>query len=153
MCVMVKLLNPKSMCAEDIITAYAHRFKIAAMFREMKQCFGGFCCRFWSKAVPKIDRYRRKTASGPLELVKDEQERTKILKTLRAVEGCVLFSSTAMGNTQMLCLKLVEQTFNCSVNEKIKGFLISGIDKGDLRSDLKIMPTIVCRFRLGNPLP
>ena len=28
------------------------------------------------------------------------------------------------------------------INEKIKEFLISGIDKGDLRSDLKIMPTI-----------
>ena len=75
------------------------------MFREMKQCFGGFCYRFWSKAVPKLDRYRRKTASDPLELVKDGQERTKILKTLKAMEGCVLFSNTAMGITQMLCLK------------------------------------------------
>ena len=28
------------------------------------------------------------------------------------------------------------------INEKIKEFLISGINKGDLRSDLKIMPTI-----------
>ena len=28
------------------------------------------------------------------------------------------------------------------INEKLKEFLISGIDKGDLRSDLKIMPTI-----------
>ena len=28
------------------------------------------------------------------------------------------------------------------INEKIKEFLISGIDKGDLRCDLKIMPTI-----------
>ncbi len=28
------------------------------------------------------------------------------------------------------------------INEKIKEFLISGIDKGDLRSDLKIVPTI-----------
>ena len=94
-----------SMRAEDIITAYAHRFKIEAMFREMKQCFGGFCYRFWSKAVPKLDRYRRKTASDPLEQVKDGQERTKILKTLRAIEGYVLFSSIAMGITQMLCLK------------------------------------------------
>lgn len=76
-----------SMRTEDIITAYAHRFKIEAMFREMKQCFGGFCYRFWSKAVPKLDRYRRKTAVDPLELVKDGQKRTKILKTLKAMEG------------------------------------------------------------------
>jgi len=46
-----------------------------------------------------------KTACDPLELVKDGQERTKILKTLKAMEGCVLFSNTAMGITQMLCLK------------------------------------------------
>lgn len=28
------------------------------------------------------------------------------------------------------------------INEKIKEFLLSGIDKGDLRGDLKVMPTI-----------
>ncbi len=75
------------------------------MFREMKQCFGGVCYRFWSKAVPKLDCYRRKTATDPLEMVKNERERTKILKTLKAMEGYVLFSSIAMGITQMLCLK------------------------------------------------
>lgn len=94
-----------SMCAEDIITAYAHRFKIEAMFREMKQCFGGFCYHFWLKAVPKLNRYRKKTDANPLELVKDEREHTKILKTLKAMEGYVLFSSIAMGITQILCLK------------------------------------------------
>ena len=94
-----------SMCAEDIIKAYAHRFKIEAMFREMKQCFGGFRCHFWSKAVPKLDRYRRKASADPLEQVQDSQERTRILKTFKAIEGYVLFSSIAMGITQMLCLK------------------------------------------------
>lgn len=94
-----------SMCAEDIITAYAHRFRIEAMFREMKQCFGGFCYRFWSKAVPKLNRYRRKADADPLEQVRDERERTRILKTLKAMEGYILFSSIAMGIIQMLCLK------------------------------------------------
>ena len=94
-----------SMCAEDIILAYAHRFKIEAMFREMKQCFGGFCYHFWSKAVPKLDRYLRKAAADPLEQVKDGQERRRVLKTLKAIEGYVLFSSIAMGITQLLCLK------------------------------------------------
>lgn len=94
-----------SMCAEDMIRAYAQRFKIEAMFREMKQCFGGFCYHFWSKAVPKLDRYLRKTAGDPLKQVKDGQYRTRILKTLKAIEGYVLFGSIAMGITQMLCLK------------------------------------------------
>ena len=38
-------------------------------------------------------------------MVKNERERIKILKTLKAMEGYVLFSSIAMGITQMLCLK------------------------------------------------
>lgn len=94
-----------SMSAEDIITAYAHRFKIEAMFREMNQCFGGFCYHFWSKAVPKLDRYRRKASADPPEQVKDEQEHRRILKILKAIEGHLLFSSIAMGIIQMLCLK------------------------------------------------
>lgn len=94
-----------SMCAEDIIRAYAHRFKIEAMFRELKQCFGGFSYHFWSKAVPKLDRYHRKATADPLEQVKNGQERRRVLKTLKAIEGYVLFSSIAMGITQMLCLK------------------------------------------------
>ena len=93
------------MTTTDIILAYAHRFKIEAMFREMKHCFGGFCYHFWSKAVPKPDRYLRKAAADPLEQVKDGQERRRVLKTLKAIEGYVLFSSIAMGITQMLCLK------------------------------------------------
>lgn len=93
------------MCTEDIIAAYAYRFKIEAMFREMKQCFGGLCYRFWPKAVPKLDRYLRKAAADPLEQVKDGQERRRVLKTLKAIEGYVLFSSIAMGITQILCLK------------------------------------------------
>ena len=75
------------------------------MYREMKQCFGGFSYHFWSKAVPKLDRYLRKAADDPLEQVKDERERRRVLKTLKAIEGYVLFSSIAMGITQILCLK------------------------------------------------
>lgn len=50
-----------------------------------------------------LDRYCRKITVDPLELLKDEQERTKILKTLKAMEGFVLFSSIVMGITHMLC--------------------------------------------------
>ena len=44
-----------SMAAGDIIEAYACRFKIKAMFREMKQQPGGFCYHFWTHAVPRLD--------------------------------------------------------------------------------------------------
>ena len=94
-----------SMSAEDIIIAYACRFKIEAMFREFKQQFGGLFYHFWTKAVPKLDRYRRKSNLDPLFLVKDTSERKRIIQALKATEGYVLFASIAMGTIQLLCLK------------------------------------------------
>jgi len=90
--------------AEDIITAYAYRFKIEAMFREMKQHIGSLFYHFWTNAVPKLDRYRRKGADDPLTQVKDGHEQQRIIKTLKAIEGYVMLSIT-MGIIQMLCLR------------------------------------------------
>ena len=90
---------------EDIIRAYAYRFKIEAMFRELKQQFGGFCYHFWSKAVPKLNRYRKKGSPDPLLEIKDEHAKEQIKKALKATEGYVLFCSIAMGIVQMLCFK------------------------------------------------
>lgn len=94
-----------TMPAEDIITAYAYRFKIEAMFREMKQQIGGLFYHFWTNAVPRLDRYRKKGADDPLTQVKDEHEQQRIIKTLTAIEGYVMLSSIAMGIIQMLCLE------------------------------------------------
>lgn len=93
------------MPTEDIITAYAYRFKIEAMFREMKQQLGAFCYHFWTKAVPKLDRYRRKGSDDLLTQVTDSHSRKRIIDTLRAMEGYLMFSSIAMGIIQMLCLR------------------------------------------------
>ncbi len=94
-----------SMSAGDIIEAYACRFKIEAMFREMKQQLGGFCYHFWTHAVPRLDRYRRKGSADPLAQVKDSRQRKRIIKTLKATEGYVMFSCIAMGIIQLLCLE------------------------------------------------
>lgn len=93
-----------AMPAEEIITAYACRSKVEAMFREFKGQFGGLFYHFWTKAAPKLNRYRRKNSPDPLSLVKDPAEKTRIIRTLKATEGYVLFASIAMGITQMLCL-------------------------------------------------
>ncbi len=94
-----------SMPAGDIIEAYACRFKIETMFREMKQQLGGFCYHFWSHAVPRLDRYRRKGSADPLAQVTDSRLQQRIIKTLKATEGYVMFSSIAMGIIQLLCLE------------------------------------------------
>lgn len=93
-----------TMAAKDIIMAYACRSKIETMFREFKQQFGGLFYHFWTKAVPKLDRYRRKSSPDPFSLVRDTAERKRIIQTLKATEGYVLLASIAMGIIQMLCL-------------------------------------------------
>lgn len=89
---------------ELIIEAYAHRFKIECTFREFKQQLGGFCYHFWTKAMPKLKKYRKK--KEPLELagIENEQEQHRILKTIEATERFVLCASIAMGLTQMMAL-------------------------------------------------
>lgn len=74
------------------------------MFREMKQQLGGFCYHFWSHAVPRLDRYRRKSSAAPFAQVKDNRQRQRIIKALQATEGYGIFSSIAMGIIQLLCL-------------------------------------------------
>ena len=94
-----------SMAAGDIIEAYACRFKIESMFREMKQQLGGFCYHFWTHAVPRLDRCCRKGNTDPLAQVRDSHQQQRIIKTLQATEGYVMISSIAMGIIQLLCLE------------------------------------------------
>ncbi len=91
--------------AEDVIIAYAFRAKIETMFRALKQQFGGLCYHFWTKAVPQLNRYRRKNIPDPLLSVKDGKGKRRIIDALKATEGYVLFACIAMGIIQMLCLK------------------------------------------------
>lgn len=45
---------------EKIIELYSYRFKIECTFRELKQVIGGFGYQFWSKSMPKLNRYAKK---------------------------------------------------------------------------------------------
>ncbi|MEI3598145.1 MULTISPECIES: hypothetical protein [unclassified Oceanobacillus] len=56
----------------DIIELYGHRFKIKSMFREMKQVISAFGYHFWSKSIPKLDRYLKKGDPQPTEQITDE---------------------------------------------------------------------------------
>jgi len=87
-----------------IIEAYAHRFKILCTFREFKQQVGGFCYHFWTKAMPKLNKYRKKTEPAELAGIEDEHKQQRILKTVEASERFVLCASIAMGLTQMMAL-------------------------------------------------
>ena len=92
------LPEPASTCM------YAYRFSIEELFREFKQQIGGFAYHFWSKAVPKLDRFSRKGEADCLEAVLDASERKRILSNIKAIEGFVLFASIAMGMLQLIAL-------------------------------------------------
>jgi hypothetical protein len=91
--------------ATDIIRLYGYRFKIECTFREMKQVMGAFGYRFWSKSMPKLNRYLKKGEAHPLEHVKDENAQHQIHLTLQAIEGFVMCQCIAMGLLQLLALR------------------------------------------------
>ena len=93
-----------NMPPELVIETYAHRFKIESMFREFKQQIGGFCYHFWTKAMPKFSRYKKKGAPDALSTVMDEKFRKRILMTVEATERFVFFSCVTMGIVQLMAL-------------------------------------------------
>jgi hypothetical protein len=94
-----------TLAATDILPLYGYRFKIECMFREMKQAIGVFCYRFWSKSMPKLNRYLKKGAPHPVEQVIDEKERVQIQLTIKAIEGFVMCGCIAMGLLQLIAIR------------------------------------------------
>lgn len=86
----------------EIIEAYCRRFRIETTFREFKQQIGGMAYHFWTKSMPRLSHYRKKTDPDPLEAVTEEAEREKIRKAVRATEMYALMSCIAMGILQIL---------------------------------------------------
>jgi hypothetical protein len=93
-----------------IIRLYSYRFKIEGTFREMKQVIGGFSYHFWSKSMPKVKRYLKKTESHPIEQVVSEKERESIQLAVKAIEGYVMFSCIAMGLLQLVAIRFSGRT-------------------------------------------
>lgn len=103
---------------EAIIRLYSYRFKIECTFRELKQVLGGFNYQFWSKSMPRLKRYAKKNEPHPLEMVIDPKERKRILKTVQAIEGYVMYSCIALGLLQILSMH-----FSKSINWRAVRYL------------------------------
>ncbi|MCL2374891.1 MAG: hypothetical protein FWC65_06585 [Treponema sp.] len=88
----------------DIIQLYGRRFGIEVMFREMKQVANAFGYRFWSQHMPKLNRFKKKTDTDPIEQVIDPHKRERISLAVKAIEGFMFCSAVATGLLQMISL-------------------------------------------------
>ena len=125
-----------SLSPVQIIELYARRFKIENCFREFKQQFGGFCYHFWTKKLQKLNKFKKKEAPDPVDLVTDEHDRKLILDKLRAIEGFVLVANIAMGITQILSLSVQFQ------NEVMKSRYLRTVVETRISE-----ATVMCYFR------
>ena len=82
----------------EIIELYCHRFKIECAFRELKQVIAGFGYQFWSKYMPKLNRYKSNDFNQERQkVIVDKSERQAVLKTVKATKCFALLSCMALG--------------------------------------------------------
>ena len=60
---MILMCSDFNINAETIITAYTYRFKIEVSFKYLKHVIGAFHYHFWTKATPKLSKFKTKTES------------------------------------------------------------------------------------------
>ncbi len=89
----------------QIITLYSHRFKIECSFRELKQIIAGFGYRFWSKSMPKLNKYvKNEKNQENLKSITDKDKQHNIQATVEAIEKHALLSCIALGLLQLIAL-------------------------------------------------
>jgi hypothetical protein len=86
---------------EEIIRAYAMRFKIEVMFEELKNELGGFRYHFWSKKLP---RRRRGQASGVIK-GKEIEKSAELAK-----KACEMFVCVQIITMSILTLLSIKQS-------------------------------------------
>ncbi len=95
--------------ALQIIQQYSYRFKIEIGFKELKHTLGAFAYHFWSKSMPKLNRFFKDINVSALEAITEPRVKSKIVETLRAIEGYVCMAIISLGLLQILSLKFSKQ--------------------------------------------
>mgnify|MGYP000054456605 CR=1 FL=1 len=114
--------------AIQVIELYGWRFKIEVQFKELRHTIGGFAYRFWSKCMPKLNRFHP-TKPDILEQIQDPQEKQTMTKTLKAIEGYVMLACIALGIVQIM-------TLNYGMQIKMSSFLFLRTQTSDIPSEL-----------------
>lgn len=92
-----------------IIELYSYRFKIEIGFKELKQTIGAFAYHFWSKSMPKLNKYIKEINSSALEAITDKHVKDNLVKTLKAIEGYVCMAIISMGLLQIISLRFSKE--------------------------------------------
>ena len=100
---------------EAIIELYTLRFNIENTFRELKQVVAGFAYRFWTLAMPKLNRFvKNHKMRERLEEITDDKQQDKIVSAMKAIEGFAMFSCIAIGILQMCSLRFAKDINGCA---------------------------------------
>jgi hypothetical protein len=94
-----------------IVRLYCYRFKIECCFRELNQVVAGFAYHFWSKAMPKLNRFAP-SGSDPLASVTDVNARRLITSAYHATHGFLMLACIAIGLLQMGALLFTDEINN-----------------------------------------
>jgi len=106
-CILVS--TDRTLSPMQIIELYCCRFKIECSFRELKQVVAGFAYRFWSKYMPKLNKYEKNEKNqAKLAAITDAKARASIESTVDAIEGHAMFGCIALGLLQILSLLFVD---------------------------------------------
>jgi hypothetical protein len=95
----ILMSSDTGLTAEQIIHLYSSRFKIEAMFDDLKNDLGGFRYHFWTKGLAK--RKRGQAAAAP----KNEKERELAGKAKKAIEAYVCVHIIGLGILSLLGIK------------------------------------------------
>lgn len=90
---------------EDIIAAYAKRFRCEHLYRSLKQVLHAFDYHFWTKSLPKLNHFRKKSDPDLLESITAVKERRKIINAFRATEMYMFASNVAIGLIMMISIQ------------------------------------------------
>jgi len=92
--------------ALQIIQQYSYRFKIEIGFKELKHTIGAFAYHFWSKSMPKLNRFFKDINTTAIT---EPSVKHKIVETLKAIEGYICIAIICMGLLQILSLKFSKE--------------------------------------------
>ena len=100
--------NDLTLGPAQMIRLYSYRFKIECCFFNLKNTVAGFAYRFWSTAMPKLNRYAP-TKLSPLESVVGANDRRLVSAAFRATQGYVMMACIAVGLLQICSLRFAQE--------------------------------------------